>query len=87
MSQQVEEVVVDTIETITSTDTASITALADTTADAQAPIATVSGKKLLELPPDLYIPPDAMHVLLEIISIFWTFQLQQSPSNMLHISS
>jgi hypothetical protein len=28
-----------------------------------------------------------MHVLLEIISIFWTFQLQQSPSNMLHISS
>ncbi|MDY6815521.1 MAG: ScpA family protein [Pseudomonadota bacterium] len=46
-------------------DTSTTVGEAEQTPDEQAPLALVSGKPVIDLPRDLYIPPDALAVFLE----------------------
>ncbi|SFN05313.1 segregation and condensation protein A [Marinobacter pelagius] len=46
-------------------DTSTTVAEAEQTPDEQTPLALVSGKPVVDLPKDLYIPPDALAVFLE----------------------
>lgn len=48
-----------------ATTTTAVTDDNDTSSVALAPLATVNGKDYREIPTDLYIPPDAMEVILE----------------------
>lgn len=47
------------------TDASNASPIEETAPLAQAPLATVNGQAIIDLPKDLYIPPDAMKVLLE----------------------
>lgn len=47
------------------TDASNASPIEETPSAALAPLATVNGQAIIDLPKDLYIPPDAMKVLLE----------------------